>query len=97
MPRVSVLLPVHDAEETLGECLDSVACQTLKDHEVIVVLNGCQDGSADIARARAAGLDPSALLERNDTFTLFDRLGDLVKTGPTFTNVNDFRAVLVLS
>ncbi|PPR76099.1 MAG: putative hydroxypyruvate reductase [Alphaproteobacteria bacterium MarineAlpha3_Bin4] len=50
-----------------------------------------------IARARAAGLDPSALLERNDTFTLFERLGDLVKTGPTFTNVNDFRAVLVLS
>jgi len=49
------------------------------------------------ARARVAGLDPSALLERNDTFTLFERLGDLVKTGPTFTNVNDFRAVLVLS
>ena len=49
------------------------------------------------ARARVAGLDPSAVLERNDTFTLFERLGDLVKTGPTFTNVNDFRAVLVLS
>ena len=35
-------------------------------------------------------------LDRNDAFTFFDRLGDLVVTGPTFTNVNDFRALLIV-
>ena len=47
------------------------------------------------ARAMAAGLDPGALLGDNDSYTFFSRLGDLLVTGPTRTNVNDFRAVLV--
>ena len=46
--------------------------------------------------ARAAGLDPAALMANNDCYSLFAALGDLVVTGPTLTNVNDFRAVLVL-
>jgi len=50
-----------------------------------------------MARARARGLDPAAHLAANDAFTFFDALGDLVVTGPTLTNVNDFRAVLVAS
>ena len=45
------------------------------------------------SRARAAGLDPAALLANNDCYSLFAALGDLVVTGPTLTNVNDFRAV----
>ncbi|QEN88844.1 glycerate kinase [Labrys sp. KNU-23] len=49
-----------------------------------------------LARARAAGLDPIASLDNNDAHTLFQALGDQVVTGPTLTNVNDFRAVLVL-
>ena len=49
-----------------------------------------------LARARAAGLDPLALAADNDAYTFFDRLGDLVVTGPTRTNVNDFRAILVM-
>jgi hydroxypyruvate reductase len=49
-----------------------------------------------LARARAEGADPRALLAANDAYTLFSRLGDLVVTGPTLTNVNDFRAILVL-
>ena len=49
-----------------------------------------------LARARAAGFDPHATLDRNDAHSLFDALGDQVVTGPTLTNVNDFRAVLVL-
>ncbi|MGD9512180.1 MAG: glycerate kinase [Geminicoccaceae bacterium] len=49
-----------------------------------------------LARARAAGLDPIALLADNDAHSLFEALGDQVITGPTLTNVNDFRAVLVL-
>ena len=49
-----------------------------------------------LARARAAGLDPRAMLAANDAHSLFEALGDQVITGPTLTNVNDFRAVLVL-
>lgn len=48
-----------------------------------------------LARARAAGLDPKAVLAGHDSYGLFDALGDLVKTGPTLTNVNDLRAILV--
>jgi hydroxypyruvate reductase len=47
------------------------------------------------ARARAAGLSVAARLADNDAWTVFDRLGDLVVTGPTHTNVNDFRAILI--
>jgi hydroxypyruvate reductase len=48
-----------------------------------------------LARARDAGLDVAAMLAANDCYTLFAALDDLVVTGPTLTNVNDFRAVLV--
>lgn len=48
-----------------------------------------------LARARALGLDPRAMLAANDAHPLFEALGDAVVTGPTLTNVNDFRAVLV--
>jgi hydroxypyruvate reductase len=47
------------------------------------------------ARLRAAGQDPAALLAANDAWGAFDRLGDLFVTGPTGTNVNDFRAILL--
>jgi glycerate 2-kinase len=47
-----------------------------------------------LARAAALGLDPGAHLARNDAFPFFEALGDLVVTGPTLTNVNDFRAIL---
>jgi len=49
-----------------------------------------------LARARAAGLSPHTALAQNDAHSLFAALGDQVITGPTLTNVNDFRAVLVL-
>jgi hydroxypyruvate reductase len=48
-----------------------------------------------LARAAAAGLDAKAMLADNDGYGFFHGLGDLVTTGPTLTNVNDFRAVLV--
>lgn len=47
-------------------------------------------------RARALGLDADALLHDNDSHRFFAALGDLLVTGPTRTNVNDFRAVLIL-
>jgi hydroxypyruvate reductase len=66
-------------------------------------IDGCEDNAGAIvmpdtlARARAAGLDIEALLASNDLYRLFGGLGDLVFTGPTLTNVNDFRAILVAS
>ncbi|MDE2268613.1 MAG: glycerate kinase [Thiomonas sp.] len=64
------------------------------------------DGSEDNAgawitpdtliRARAAGLNPRAVLDGHDAYSLFAATGDLLVPGPTYTNVNDFRAVLVL-
>jgi glycerate 2-kinase len=48
-----------------------------------------------LARARAAGCDPRAVLAGHDSYTLFDTIGDLIKTGPTLTNVNDIRAILI--
>ncbi|MCF8199481.1 MAG: glycerate kinase [Sulfuritalea sp.] len=47
------------------------------------------------ARASAAGIDLRACLTENDAYRVFDVLGDLVVTGPTRTNVNDFRAILI--
>jgi len=48
-----------------------------------------------VARARAMGLDPRAALEANDSYAFFDALDDLIRTGPTGTNVNDLLFVLV--
>ena len=47
------------------------------------------------ARARALGLDPASFLANNNSTEFFAPLGDLLMSGPTFTNVNDFRAILV--
>ena len=49
-----------------------------------------------LARARALGLMASERLANNDAYSLFSALGDLMITGPTLTNVNDLRAILIL-
>ena len=65
-------------------------------------IDGIQDNAGAIvtpdtlARAAALGLKPREYLDGNDAYTFFGALGDHVITGPTFTNVNDFRALLVL-
>lgn len=56
---------------------------------------GAMIDPTSLDRARAMGLDPMAYLENNDAHSLFERLGDQVITGPTHTNVNDFRAILI--
>jgi hydroxypyruvate reductase len=48
-----------------------------------------------LERAKAKGLDPNAFLTRHDSYSLFQDVDALVKTGPTLTNVNDIRIVLV--
>jgi glycerate 2-kinase len=49
-----------------------------------------------LARADAAGVKAADCLDRNDAYGFFEAVGDLVISGPTHTNVNDFRAILVL-
>lgn len=52
------------------------------------------DGTT-IRRLRSLGFDARQLLARNDSFSAFDASGDLFNTGPTGTNVNDFRAIVI--
>ena len=57
---------------------------------------GARVEPATLSRALAAGMKIEDFLARNDAYGYFSALDDLVMTGPTFTNVNDFRALLVL-
>ena len=57
---------------------------------------GARVGPDTLARAKALGHALPSFMDRNDAYAYFAALGDLVVTGPTFTNVNDFRARLVL-
>jgi hydroxypyruvate reductase len=65
-------------------------------------IDGIEDNAGAIvtpdtlARARAQGLKAADFLDRNDAYSFFAPLGDLVVPGPTFTNVNDFRVLLVM-
>jgi hydroxypyruvate reductase len=74
----------------------------------VVMMSGGTDGTdgptdaagaicdgATMRRAGQAGLDANAALKRNDSYHFFDALGDLIRTGPTGTNVMDVRLVLV--
>ena len=64
-------------------------------------IDGLRDNAGAFAdgttatRLRAKGRDPAAMLAENDAWTAFAALGDLFVTGPTGTNVNDFRAILL--
>ena len=64
-------------------------------------IDGVEDNAGAIVtpstlpRALALGLQAADHLDRNDAYRFFQPLGDLVTTGPTFTNVNDFRAMLI--
>ena len=49
-----------------------------------------------LLRATTAGLDPNEYLRNNNSYVFFDTIGDLIITGPTYTNVSDFRAILIL-
>src|SRR5690606_41924352 len=65
-------------------------------------IDGSQDNAGAFAdftsasRMRAAGEDPKAALMRNDAWSAFSAAGDLFVPGPTGTNVNDLRAILIL-
>ena len=64
-------------------------------------IDGSEDNAGAVAdgttaaRMRLAGIDPRAALADNDAYSAFAAIGDLVVTGPTGTNVNDFRAIVI--
>lgn len=92
----------RDAEFLLGLTL---ALEGFGDISAIACDTDGIDGSEDNAgaimtadsfeRAKKAGVDLKALFANNDAYTAFEKLGDLIVTKPTRTNVNDFRAILV--
>jgi glycerate 2-kinase len=65
-------------------------------------IDGTEDAAGAIigpgftATAHHFGLNPSNFLTRHDSYTFFNQIDSLIRTGPTLTNVNDFRAILVL-
>ena len=85
-------------DERATDCrsrISAIACDTDG-------IDGTEDNAGAVlmpdtgARAEAAGLSLAGMLANNDGYSAFKALGDLVMTGPTLTNVNDFRSVLVL-
>ena len=64
-------------------------------------IDGTEDAAGAIvtpdtlARARLRKLDPRAYLVAHDSYSFFEGIGDLICTGPTGTNVNDIRAILI--
>jgi glycerate 2-kinase len=86
----------RNQEVALGAVRDMAG---LKDMVLITLATDGGDGPTDAAgavvtgetfeRANRYGLDPAEFLARNDSYHFFERLGDLIKTGPTQTNVND--------
>lgn len=64
-------------------------------------IDGTEDAAGAVVspdtleKAVQAGLDPIESLQRHDSYTLFSEIGDLVMTGPTLTNVNDIRIVMI--
>lgn len=90
-----------------GEFLLALALQGVPGMHAIAADTDGIDGSEDNAgaviapdtleRAAARGLDAKNLLATNDSYGFFSALGDLVVTGPTRTNVNDYRAIVLAS
>ncbi len=81
----------------LGEEINyaAIACDT-DGIDGMGPMAGAMARTDTLRRAEAAGLNAREMLRANDSHSFFDALGDGVVTGPTLTNVNDFRAVLVL-
>ncbi len=77
-----------------GAAVHALACDT-DGVDGAAEVAGAVIGPDTLARARAKGLAAQDFLDRNDAHTFFAALGDQVVTGPTLTNVNDFRAVLI--
>jgi glycosyltransferase involved in cell wall biosynthesis len=82
-PQVSVIVPVRNRRDLLAKLLDSLAAQTVEDHEIVVVDDGSTDGSGDEARDRAAAGAPITVLDGGGRGAVEARcLGVSVARGP---------------
>lgn len=82
-------LHLGDAGPITGLAADTDGIDGVEDNA------GAVFDTATVARLRAAGIDPQRMLGNNDAYSAFAALGQLLRTGPTGTNVNDFRALLI--
>jgi len=97
--RFSVVIPAHQEERVVGRCLDAFWPELAEEAEVVVVANGCTDGTADVARARgvrvvelAEGSKRRALDAGDDAVTAFPRIyldADVVVDAPALRAVAD--------
>lgn len=74
--------------------IDAIACDT-DGIDGAAEVAGAMINCSTLERAKAMGIDAKSSLMLNDAHGFFQALGDQVITGPTLTNVNDFRAILI--
>jgi len=86
---LGLAIGLEGAENVWGLACDTDGIDGVEDNAGVVVTPDT------LHRADAGGFDVSDVLERNDAYSLFAALGDLVLTGPTRTNVNDLRMILI--
>ncbi len=92
-PNTELLLGLASAIEGVGD-ITAMSADTDGTDGSEDNAGGFADGGT-LARLRAKGLDARALLNQNEAYTAFEALDDLHAPGPTGTNVNDFRAILI--
>jgi hydroxypyruvate reductase len=86
---LALALALNGAPHTYAVAIDSDGIDGSEDNAGALVRPDT------LARARTTGLNAATRLADNDAYTLFHRLGDLIMTGPTLTNVNDLRAIYI--
>ena len=86
---LALALALEGAAGVYGLAADTDGIDGMSEHSGAIITPDT------LARARAAGLEPALMLDENNSGALFEALGDCVTTGPTLTNVNDFRAILI--
>jgi len=87
---LALALNVAGAERVHGLACDTDGIDGSEDNAGAVL------GPDSLKRAARKKLDPARALDNNDSYGVFSELGDLIVTGPTRTNVNDYRVILVL-
>ena len=92
-PNSEYALALADALDGAAH-IHAIACDT-DGVDGAAEVAGALIGPETLSTARAAGIDPKAALAANDAHSFFAGNGGQVVTGPTLTNVNDFRAILI--
>lgn len=87
---LSLLIELADQPRTYALACDTDGLDGNQNNAGAFIVPG------SLIRAPKIGLDAVASLDNNDAYTFFKQLNDLVITGPTYTNVNDYRAILIL-